>query len=371
MRFIEKARIATIILSLGLLLFIPAYVSSVHAKVAPVQSLKLTKLNGTSIKLKWAGAKNCDGFIVYRKENGRYKIVAKVKGRNKRTYTDRNTNSNLKQTYAVKAYRNVSGKTDTSSAKKASSPGYNRYSYIAHRGNMEVAPENTMAAFQKAYDLGYKVFECDVWYTDSHELLISHSNNLDSICKVHVDGGIYSITSASRYNYPIKVKYYQNYAPQYFPTMQEVLAFAKSKGMKVLFHFRYPRQINSPHPALAISTAANYVRQANMTNDVIIISSVEKDLQRFTRQGLQTGYVSTQSSSTGMELALTIAKRSTARWVLFPYTLSGPLSKKFIKHCHDKGFKTINYNIVSPGTVKRLVRNGCDAWVVNKTIFIE
>jgi glycerophosphoryl diester phosphodiesterase len=366
----KRSHIASLIFALGLFLLLPSFVSAA-TKVSPVGTLQAQKVNGTQIRLKWAGAKNCDGFIIYRKEKGKYKVVAKIKGKKTKSYTDKTVNANYGQTYAIKAYRKVKGKTVTSKAKGAWSPGYDRTAYVAHRGDMEVAPENTMAAFQRAFDNGYKVFECDVWYTDSGELLISHSNDLKATCGV--EGKIYSVNSTTRYNYPIRVKNYKNYPDQYFPTIQEVLAFASRTGMKVLFHFRFPNGYisNAPHPARAISLTANLVKQAGMVSNVIIISSVPSDLSRFAKLGLTTGYVSNTVNPTEMMKAVSIAKKSNAKWALFPYSTGGPLSKSFIKLCHDNGIKAMNYNIASPAVVRVLIKNGCDAWVVNKTIFVE
>jgi glycerophosphoryl diester phosphodiesterase len=49
---------------------------------------------------------------------------------------------------------------------------------FAHRGGDEKFPENTMAAFQDAYQLGYRHFETDVHYTIDKELVAFHDDNL-------------------------------------------------------------------------------------------------------------------------------------------------------------------------------------------------
>ena len=45
---------------------------------------------------------------------------------------------------------------------------------IGHRGAMGHAPENTMASFQKALDLGCDEIETDVWLTQDGRLLVTH-----------------------------------------------------------------------------------------------------------------------------------------------------------------------------------------------------
>src|SRR6266568_4219125 len=45
---------------------------------------------------------------------------------------------------------------------------------IGHRGAMGHAPENTIASFEKAIELGCDEVETDVWSTPDGRLLISH-----------------------------------------------------------------------------------------------------------------------------------------------------------------------------------------------------
>jgi len=54
---------------------------------------------------------------------------------------------------------------------------------IAHRGGMAEFDENTLAAFQGAYEKGLRGFETDVRMTRDGELVISHDDKLDRTCK--------------------------------------------------------------------------------------------------------------------------------------------------------------------------------------------
>jgi glycerophosphoryl diester phosphodiesterase len=49
---------------------------------------------------------------------------------------------------------------------------------VAHRGASALAPENTMAAFLKALELGVDVIETDVRLTRDHQFVLSHDDNL-------------------------------------------------------------------------------------------------------------------------------------------------------------------------------------------------
>jgi glycerophosphoryl diester phosphodiesterase len=52
---------------------------------------------------------------------------------------------------------------------------------LAHRGDSKFFPENTMPAFESAYDLGVDVIETDVHITADNEVVIWHDSSLDRV----------------------------------------------------------------------------------------------------------------------------------------------------------------------------------------------
>lgn len=52
---------------------------------------------------------------------------------------------------------------------------------IAHRGGTEIAPENTIAAFRSAWELGFNYLETDVHLTADGTLVAFHDDQLDRV----------------------------------------------------------------------------------------------------------------------------------------------------------------------------------------------
>ena len=50
---------------------------------------------------------------------------------------------------------------------------------IAHRGANSLAPENTLAAFRKAVELGSDGFELDVQFSKDGKLVVIHDEKVD------------------------------------------------------------------------------------------------------------------------------------------------------------------------------------------------
>ena len=60
---------------------------------------------------------------------------------------------------------------------------------FAHRGGAGESPENTLAAFQRAIELGFRYLETDVHATKDGRLLAFHDENLERTCGVRAKIG--------------------------------------------------------------------------------------------------------------------------------------------------------------------------------------
>lgn len=122
---------------------------------------------------------------------------------------------------------------------------------IAHRGFALMAPENTLAAFSQALDLGYHALEFDLRLTKDGVPVVLHDATLDRT----TDGtgpvadlvlaDITGLNAAARR---------PEWPPQRIPLFEQVVALAKTKGARI-----YP-EIKAPADAAGIAEMMRVVR---------------------------------------------------------------------------------------------------------------
>ena len=101
----------------------------------------------------------------------------------------------------------------------------NKVTITAHRGDSKSAPENTLAAFEKAIENGADVIELDVRQTKDGEIVVMHDENLRRTCGVDKKVGkltyaeIQKISAGAKF----KGKNKELYENEKIPTLQEAI----------------------------------------------------------------------------------------------------------------------------------------------------
>ena len=101
---------------------------------------------------------------------------------------------------------------------------------IAHRGasGRGHAPENTLAAFRKAIQLGVDAVECDVHCTKDGHVVIIHDNNLKRT--TNMDGIIAEMTLKEVKKADAGSWFEPGFAGETIPTLRELLELMNSEG---------------------------------------------------------------------------------------------------------------------------------------------
>ncbi|MCM3628473.1 glycerophosphodiester phosphodiesterase [Paenibacillus glycanilyticus] len=97
----------------------------------------------------------------------------------------------------------------------------------AHRGASAYAPENTMAAFDRALDCGADLIELDVQLTKDGEIVVFHDLNTGKTTNGH--GPLSDYTLAELRELDAGSWFSEAYAGQRIPTLAETLAWARNR----------------------------------------------------------------------------------------------------------------------------------------------
>jgi glycerophosphoryl diester phosphodiesterase len=142
-----------------------------------------------------------------------------------------------------------------------------------HRGNAAECPENTLASFRSAIELGVDVIECDVHRTDDGALAVIHDHLIDRT----TDGsGLvrdYTMDELKRFDAGSWKD--PKFAGERIPSLGEVLEVAKGK-VGVAIEIK-----NLPLPYAGIEEAVvDAVRNAGMEQEVVVISFDHRAVKR-------------------------------------------------------------------------------------------
>lgn len=148
-------------------------------------------------------------------------------------------------------------------------------SVFAHRGDSSSAPENTIAAYYKAAQNGFKAIEFDVWETYSGDLVICHNKSMEAIYGVDMDiREVNCDPSSPNYvgNFPVKSgNALDSYGILTVPTFEETMRIASAFKLSVSLHLKNPDDDLLSEEGLA--TIMSTLERYNLT------SSAEIDVQ--------------------------------------------------------------------------------------------
>lgn len=125
---------------------------------------------------------------------------------------------------------------------------------IGHRGALAYAPENTLASFNKAYDLGCRFIEFDVMLSADGEPFIFHDNQLKRTTNGKGDIGL--VTADYLRQLDAGRKYSKQFQGEKIPTLQETILWLTEKGVHANIEIKpYPGKVQQT--TIAVLTHIN------------------------------------------------------------------------------------------------------------------
>jgi glycerophosphoryl diester phosphodiesterase len=161
----------------------------------------------------------------------------------------------------------------------------NQFLTCAHRGASGHAPENTLAAFRLALEMGAAMCELDVQQTADDRLIVMHDDALHRTTSGK--GDLWEMTLAELQRYDAGSWFAPRFAGEKLPALEQVIALARGK-MKLNIEIKvhgHERDI----AALVVAT----IRREKFTNDCVLTSFDRRLVERIKKiaPDLKAGYI--------------------------------------------------------------------------------
>ncbi len=131
-----------------------------------------------------------------------------------------------------------------------------------HRGAPAYAPENTLASFRLAREMGADGVECDAQFTKDRQVIILHDSDVYRTCGVHGMLEDMTLEELKRLDASCGMPEYRG---EQIPTLQELLDLAKEMGFDVNIELK----TNFDDPCGLEEAIRDIVRDSGMEDRVI------------------------------------------------------------------------------------------------------
>ncbi|MGD0643281.1 MAG: glycerophosphodiester phosphodiesterase family protein [Candidatus Bathyarchaeia archaeon] len=212
---------------------------------------------------------------------------------------------------------------------------------IGHRGARAYAPENTLASFKKALEIGVDAVELDVRRTKDNQLVVIHDTNV----KRTTDGeGLVSELTLK------EIKGFSAEKGEKIPTLHEALDFLDKK-VKVFVELK---ETGIEEQVLSI------VHEKGIEKNVVIISFLEDALKkvRALDKDIETGLLYANHKN-----PIKAALELKANYLLALYRFTHTAN---VEKAHENGLKMIVWTINKPEEIEEYTKKGVDGIASDK-----
>ncbi len=177
---------------------------------------------------------------------------------------------------------------------------------VAHRGASGHAPENTLAAFRRAVELGAAFIETDLQISRDAHIVIIHDDRLDRTTTGR--GPVREHTLAELRELDAGSWYDPRFAGERIPTLEEVLEFSRQSD--VVFYL----EIKPGAPWGVEEAVVGALRSAGETTRAVVLSFDTATLATVRRlePTLMTGYLYDRRQPDAVQRALELGARQLA-----------------------------------------------------------
>jgi len=212
---------------------------------------------------------------------------------------------------------------------------------IGHRGARAYAPENTLASFKKAIEIGVDAVELDVRKTKDNQLVVIH----DADVKRTTNGkGLVSEFTLK------EIKSFSTEGGEKIPTLEEALDFLDTK-VKVFIELK---EAGVERQVLSI------VHEKGLERSVVVVSFLEDVLKKVREldKDIEIGLIYAKHKN-----PIKAALELKANYLLALYRFTHTAN---VKKAHENGLKVVVWTINNPEEVEEYAKKGVDGIASDK-----
>ncbi len=232
---------------------------------------------------------------------------------------------------------------------------------VAHRGSSNSAPENTLAAFERAIHDKADAVEFDIHLTKDKHIVVIHDNRVDRTTDGQGMINEHSLSQLKKLSAGSWFK--EKFSSEKIPTLEESLSLLNGKvGINIEIK-------SNGDNFFIVDRCLEIVRKFSLMDSVLITSFSEKYLKRarIIDSKIPLGLIYNPLSHL-LRSQIMLAHDLSVQYII----LNGVnLRKRFVELSHDNGLFVGEYTINTKRRFKRGMRFGIDAVITNRPGFIK
>jgi glycerophosphoryl diester phosphodiesterase len=231
---------------------------------------------------------------------------------------------------------------------------------IAHRGASGFAPENTLAAFRKAVELGAGFVETDLQLSRDARLLALHDDTLDRTTNGR--GAVSAKTleemrrldAGSWFRPPGHKQAAPEFAGERIPTIEEVLAFGREHDIGLHLEIKTTGPSGAEHAIVgALHTADEIPRSVVLSFEPTTLRRV-RELDPL----VVTGFLYSDRLSAPAAAAVNVGARQ-----LLPR--ADRVTRELVQEAHAHDLKLVTWTVNEPERMRELISAGVDGIITD------
>ena len=227
------------------------------------------------------------------------------------------------------------------------------YYEVAHRGASQYAPQNTLASFKLAAQLGFDAVETDIRFTKDNVPVILHNETINSTSNGSGRISDMTLAQAKKYNFGNS-----SYGNQKIPTLKETVRTCKENGLTEYL------EIKTHLSEAQAKNIVSIVRSGGMSSDTVwlvwenSISNLEK-MNRLADKSSAIGILSEAMTGKTISLAVSLKKKSGREfWIS---ACADSITKVLIDKAHKSGIKVNAWTMSSNNQAAQFYQWGIDS----------